>query len=159
MNNENLESKARMIVDAVVDIFMISRSDLVSRKRDDHTALARQVAMYLIWQDTDFTLAEIGRELGGRSPATVTYAYQKIAVMLPKWRSLRGKVEAIRMLFESQKPKTMETISQEMRSLKIRINRRELIIAEQEKLLAGDISDLHILEIEKEMAIEQNTRR
>jgi chromosomal replication initiator protein len=56
------------------------------------TALARQVAMYLIRQETDCSLAEIGRELGGRTPATVSHAYQKIAVDINNNPSLKRKV-------------------------------------------------------------------
>jgi len=30
-------------------------------------------------QETDCSLSDIGRELGGRSPATISYGYEKIA--------------------------------------------------------------------------------
>jgi chromosomal replication initiator protein len=82
----------RMITEAVVNSFQLTPSDLRSRKRDEITALARQVAMYLIRQETDSSLAEIGRELGGRTPATVSHAYQKIAGDITNNPSLRRKV-------------------------------------------------------------------
>ncbi|MFC1966197.1 chromosomal replication initiator protein DnaA, partial [Chloroflexota bacterium] len=66
-----------LIIEAVINTFHLTPSDLKGRKRDEATAQARQVAMYLIRQETDCSLAEIGRELGGRSPATVSHAYQK----------------------------------------------------------------------------------
>ncbi|MFC2071798.1 chromosomal replication initiator protein DnaA [Chloroflexota bacterium] len=81
-----------LIMEAVVNNFQLTPSDLKSRKRDEATALARQVAMYLIRQETDSSLAEIGRELGGRSPATVSYAYQKIANDISNSPSLRRKI-------------------------------------------------------------------
>ncbi|MEE8414461.1 MAG: chromosomal replication initiator protein DnaA [Dehalococcoidales bacterium] len=81
-----------LITEAVVNSFQLTPSDLRSRKRDEVTALARQVAMYLIRQETDCSLAEIGRELGGRSPATVSYAYQKIAGDIKNSPSLKRKV-------------------------------------------------------------------
>jgi chromosomal replication initiator protein len=34
--------------------------------------------MYLIKQETDCSLAQIGRELGGRNPSTVSHACEKI---------------------------------------------------------------------------------
>ena len=49
----------RLITEAVVDSFQLTPSDLRSRKRDEVTALARQVAMYLIRQETDCSLAGI----------------------------------------------------------------------------------------------------
>ena len=81
-----------LIVEAVVNSFQLTPSDLKSRKRDEATALARQVAMYLMRQETDCSLAQVGRELGGRSPATVTHAYQKIADAITNSPSLRRKI-------------------------------------------------------------------
>ena len=93
-----------LITEAVVDIFQLTPSDLKSRKRDQATALARQVAMYLIRQETDYSLAAIGRELGGRSPATVSHAYQKIAGAINDSPSLRRKLVEIRQKLYSSPP-------------------------------------------------------
>ncbi|MDO8568357.1 MAG: helix-turn-helix domain-containing protein, partial [Dehalococcoidales bacterium] len=82
----------RLIVEAVVNSFQLTPDDLKGRKRDAATVLARQVAMYLLRQETDCSLAEVGRELGGRSPATVTHAFQKIAGAISNSASLRRKV-------------------------------------------------------------------
>ena len=81
-----------MIMEAVINHFQMTPSDLKGRKRDEATALARQVAMYLIRQETDCSLAEVGKELGGRTPATVSHAYQKIATDIINSPSLRRKV-------------------------------------------------------------------
>ncbi|MBN2238582.1 MAG: chromosomal replication initiator protein DnaA [Dehalococcoidales bacterium] len=81
-----------LIIESVVEGFQITPSDLRSRKRDEMTALARQVAMYLIRQETDCSLSEIGRELGGRTPATVSHAYQKIADDINNNPALKRKV-------------------------------------------------------------------
>lgn len=85
----------QLIVEAVVNSFQLTPMDLRSRKRDEATALARQVAMYLMRQETDCSLAEIGQELGGRTPATVSHAYQKIASDINNSPSLRRKVSQI----------------------------------------------------------------
>jgi len=68
-----------LVLEAVADSFQIATVDLTSRKRDKETALARQVAMYLIKQETNHSLAQIGKELGGRNPSTVSHACEKIA--------------------------------------------------------------------------------
>ena len=81
-----------LIMEAVVNSFQLTPSDLKSRKRDEATALARPVAMYLIRQETDCSLSKVGQELGGRSPATVSYAYQKIAGDINNSPSLRRKI-------------------------------------------------------------------
>ncbi|MFC2020754.1 chromosomal replication initiator protein DnaA [Chloroflexota bacterium] len=90
-----------LITEAVVSSFQLTPSDLKGQKRDRATALARQVAMYLIRQETDCSLAEIGRELGGRTPATVSHAYQKIAGDINNSPSLRRKVFKIQQELSS----------------------------------------------------------
>lgn len=66
------------IAASVADSFGISTEDLKSRQREKETALARRVAMYLIRQETNCSLAQIGRELGNRDAAAVTNACKKI---------------------------------------------------------------------------------
>ena len=90
-----------LIVEAVVNWFQLTPTDLKSRKKDEATVLARQVAMYLIRQETDCSLEEVGRELGGRSPATVSHAYQKIANSLNDSPSLQRKVFEIQQRLRS----------------------------------------------------------
>ena len=68
-----------LILEAVASAFQLTLSDLRGRKRDETTVLARQMSMYLMRQETEYSLAQIGKELGDRSPATISYAYQKIA--------------------------------------------------------------------------------
>ena len=82
----------QLIMEAVVDSFQLTPSDLKGRKRDEMTALARQVAMYLIRQETECSLSVIGKELGGRTPATVSHAYQKIAYDINNDPALKRKV-------------------------------------------------------------------
>jgi len=69
----------QLLVAAVAESFGISPVVLRSEKRDKETALARQMAMYVMKQETNFSLAQIGKELGGRNPATVTHGCRKIA--------------------------------------------------------------------------------
>jgi len=88
-----------LIVESVINSFHLTPSDLKSRKRDEATALARQVAMYLMRQETNCSLAEIGQQLGGRSPATISHAYQKIANDITTSPALRRKVLNIRRSF------------------------------------------------------------
>ncbi len=89
------------IIEAVVNSFQLTPSDLKDRKRDAATTLARQVAMYIARQETDCSLAEIGKELGGRSPATVSHAYQKIATNINNSPSLRRKIFEIQQTIYS----------------------------------------------------------
>lgn len=67
------------VIEAVTNSFQLAPLDLKSRKRDKETALARQVAVYLIKQETKCSLTRIGQELGGRNHSTIIHAYGKIA--------------------------------------------------------------------------------
>ena len=81
-----------LVIKIVANSFQLTPSDLKSRKRDKETALARQVAMYLIKQTTNCSLAQIGLELGGREHSTVIHAYQKIANDIDNSPYLRRKI-------------------------------------------------------------------
>jgi len=68
-----------LVVEAVASNFQLTPLDLRGRKKDKETALARQVAMYLIRQATKASLAETGQALGGKNPSTVSHACEKVA--------------------------------------------------------------------------------
>ncbi len=93
-----------LIIEAVVDSFQLTTQDLKSQKRDKETALARQVAMYLIRQEANWSLTQIGEELGGRGPATVSHAYEKIANDINNSPYLRHKISDIQQeIYSKQK--------------------------------------------------------
>ncbi|MGB7725657.1 MAG: chromosomal replication initiator protein DnaA [Dehalococcoidales bacterium] len=68
-----------LITETVAGTYQLTLSNLRGRRRDEVTAQARQICMYLMRQETECSLSEIGRELGDRSPATISYAYEKMS--------------------------------------------------------------------------------
>jgi chromosomal replication initiator protein len=68
-----------MIIEAVADSFQLSRDALLGRERDKDTSLARRLAMYLIRQETNYSLDQIGQALGNRDAAAVTNACKKVS--------------------------------------------------------------------------------
>ena len=72
------EITPRSIVEAVADCFQLPMDEILGRKRDKDTTLARRLAMYLMRQETNCSLAQIGKELGNRDAASVTTACKKI---------------------------------------------------------------------------------
>ncbi len=81
-----------LVIEAVANSFQLAPVDLKSRKRDKETTLARQVAMYLIRQGTNSSLAQIGKELGDRDHSTVLHACEKIASDIDVSPYLRRKI-------------------------------------------------------------------
>lgn len=85
----------RQVIEAAALSFKLTPDDLIGRKRDKLTALARQVAMYLIRQETGYSLKKIGQELGGRDHSTVIHACEKITSSLDSSPHLKRKIEEI----------------------------------------------------------------
>jgi len=86
-----------LVIEVVANSFQIAPVDLKSRKRDKGTTLARQVAMYLMRQETNYSLAQIGKELGNRDHHIVSHACKKIGSDMAIDSDLKGKI------LESQK--------------------------------------------------------
>ena len=68
-----------LVTEAVAGTFQLTLSDLRGKRRDEATVFARHLCMYLIRQETDCSLSEIGKEFGDRSSSTVSYAFGKIS--------------------------------------------------------------------------------
>ena len=66
------------VLEAGAGYFKIDASAITGKQRDGPTAEARQLIAYVLRQETDFSLSDIGRVIGDRSPATVSFAYSKI---------------------------------------------------------------------------------
>ena len=90
----------RLLIEAVADSFQLTVVDLQSKRRDKETARARQVAMYVLKQEMNCSLAQIGEELGGRNPATVTYSCQKVASELVSDSYLQTRLADIQQRIE-----------------------------------------------------------
>jgi chromosomal replication initiator protein len=54
--------------------------------------MARQIAMYLFRDLTDFSYPAIGREFGGRDHTTVIHAYEKISGLMKERRNVYDTV-------------------------------------------------------------------
>jgi len=81
-----------LVVEAVASSFQLTPLDLRGRKKDKETALARQVAMYLIRQATKASLTETGQALGGKNPSTVSHACEKVASSIEASSYLHRKI-------------------------------------------------------------------
>ncbi|MFA9401885.1 MAG: chromosomal replication initiator protein DnaA [Anaerolineales bacterium] len=84
------------IISVVADQYGIEESRLLSRERSREVAFPRQIAMYLIREETSSSLPKIGEALGGRDHTTVMYGCGKIADQLEIDDALRRQVVALR---------------------------------------------------------------
>jgi chromosomal replication initiator protein len=88
--------EADQILTAVASVFGISTEELLGRGRSRDVALPRQVAMYLMREEVNASLPQIGEVLGGRDHTTVMYACEKVADMIERDDRLRRQVIQIR---------------------------------------------------------------
>jgi len=98
LGNDTRESHltSKQIAQAVAEYYHISLQDMCGKQRDKHIVMPRQIAMYLIRQETQVSLLEIGQLFGGRDHSTVLHACEKIDRAVNLNPTLRREIVAIR---------------------------------------------------------------
>ena len=86
----------KLILQTVVDYFSLTIEALISKKKDRKTTLARHIAIYIIREENNCSLTEIGKELGGRNHATILHGYEKIAGELNIKPTLSNQIAEIK---------------------------------------------------------------
>jgi chromosomal replication initiator protein len=93
---------AERVVDVVARSFNVTSDHILGRDRSQNVALPRQVAMYLLREESNASLPQIGQAIGGRDHTTVMYAIEKISDMLERDDRLRRQVVQIRQQLYGQ---------------------------------------------------------
>jgi chromosomal replication initiator protein len=98
LGNDSKEShlNIQQIAQAVAEYYHISLESMCSKQRDKHIVMPRQIAMYLMRQETEASLLEIGQLFGGRDHSTVLHACEKIDRAVNINPALRREIVAIR---------------------------------------------------------------
>jgi len=86
------------IARAVSDYYSVPMDALQGQKRDKAIVVPRQIAMFLMREETDVSLLRIGAELGGRDHSTVLHACDKITREVAVNDDLRREIAAVREL-------------------------------------------------------------
>jgi chromosomal replication initiator protein len=86
------------ITKAVSDYYGVPIDALQGQKRDKAIVVPRQIAMFLMREETDVSLLRIGAELGGRDHSTVLHACDKITRESSVNDELRREIAAVREL-------------------------------------------------------------
>lgn len=90
------EVEAEEVVRKVAEAFGLTVERMRGRERSREVALPRQIAMYLLREEANVSLPQIGDVLGGRDHTTVMYACDKVADLLERDDRLRRQVVEIR---------------------------------------------------------------
>jgi chromosomal replication initiator protein len=86
------------IVKAVSEYYGVGLDALKGQKRDKSIVMPRQIAMFLMREETDVSLLRIGAELGNRDHSTVLHACDKITRETAGNDELRREIAAVREL-------------------------------------------------------------
>ena len=86
------------IARVVSDYYSVPMDALQGQKRDKAIVMPRQIAMFLMREETDVSLLRIGAELGGRDHSTVLHACDKINREIAVNDELRREIAAVREL-------------------------------------------------------------
>ena len=84
------------IQEVVADYYQLTVEDMKSKRRDKHIVFPRQVAMYLVREETPSSLPAIGQAFGGRDHTTALHSIEKIMNELKEDERLRYEIQAIR---------------------------------------------------------------
>lgn len=98
LGDDTRESRldSKQIAQAVAEYYHISLDAMCGKQRDKHIVMPRQIAMFLIRQETQASLLEIGQLFGGRDHSTVLHACEKIDREVNINPTLRREIVAIR---------------------------------------------------------------
>jgi chromosomal replication initiator protein len=89
------------IAKAVSEYYGVGMDALQGQKREKSIVVPRQIAMYLMREETDVSLLRIGAEFGGRDHSTVLHACDKINREMQVNDEMRREVAAVRELIYS----------------------------------------------------------
>ncbi len=92
MSTPKRNMSADEIIESVSDVFGVPVEKVMSRDRTKEVALTRQVIMYLMREEANVSLPQIGLAMGGRDHTTVIHACEKVSSLLQKDNQFRSQV-------------------------------------------------------------------
>jgi chromosomal replication initiator protein len=84
------------IIDLVAEYYKLTKYDLIGERRNREIMTPRQVCIYLLRKEYNFSFEKIGEEFGGRNHTTAMHAFQKIVKTLKKDQKLVRDINAIK---------------------------------------------------------------
>ena len=94
------------ILTIVANFYGLNISELSGPRRHKRLVKPRQIAMYLLREETDSSLPQIGAVLGGRDHTTVLYGYDKISGCIEEDDQIRRDILSLRELLHGNEVRT-----------------------------------------------------
>jgi chromosomal replication initiator protein len=96
------EISSEEIINKVSNYYGVTKEELCSAERSRRIAQPRQIVMYLIREETDASLPQIGAELGGRDHTTILYGCERVRARLEHDDQLKREIMSLREQLYSQ---------------------------------------------------------
>jgi len=100
-STENRTLSIDAISRTVANFYHISLEEMKGKRRDKHIVFPRQVAMFLIREETASSLPAIGQAFGGRDHTTVLHSYEKISTDSKEDQRLQSDLRKLREMLYS----------------------------------------------------------
>lgn len=84
------------ICQTIADYFTLDMAELLGKRRNKELVYPRQIAMYLIREELEFSFPKIGKALGGKDHTTVMHGVDKINKELSRDETLQRDVALIK---------------------------------------------------------------
>ena len=86
-----------VIIRVVAEYFGLTPNDLKGKKRTGNIVFARQLAMYIAREMTDYSTTEVGQDFGGKDHTTVMHSIDKIKGKLLTDPTLESTIDSIKL--------------------------------------------------------------
>ena len=83
------------VLEGVCRYYNVDIERIRGKQRDREIVWPRQIAMYLMRQETSASLLQIGMELGGRDHTTVMHGWEKIQGQVANNDNVRREIAAV----------------------------------------------------------------
>lgn len=90
------------IIETVCDHFGLETSSIQTKSRKREVVQARQIAMYLAKEYTDYSVARIGKLIGDRDHATVLHAFKTVKELEEVDKNFHEEIEEIRIALKNR---------------------------------------------------------
>ena len=94
-----------VIIRVVGDYFSLTPSDLKGKRKTGNIVFARQLAMYVAREMTDYSTTEIGQDFGGKDHTTVMHSINIIKGKLITDPTLESTIDSIKLLIKDYSAK------------------------------------------------------
>lgn len=96
------ELQADDIINCVSNFYKISKNDMLGKRKNKEFVMPRQVCAYLICEMMNIPLMTIGKIMGGRDHATISYTRDKIAEQIKTDSKLSVEINDIKKMLLKQ---------------------------------------------------------